>query len=72
MTDMNIAFCPSSITADSALDAISALREGKSITVNITEDQQIAWGGATSQVISNLQQFNFTWAGASASYQYSP
>lgn len=72
LTDMSIVFFPSSITADSAIDAIRALRQGKTITVNITEDQQIAWGGATSQVISSLQEFNFTWAGASASYQYSP
>lgn len=72
LTDMNIAFCPSSIVADSAINAVSALKAGKTLTMNISPDQQIAWGGAKTQEIASLHQFNFSWAGIGASYQYAP
>jgi len=72
LTDMNIAFCPSSITADRARDAIRALQAGYTLTMKISPDQQFAWGGATTQEITDLRQFNFSWAGIGASYQYAP
>ena len=72
LTDMKIAFCPSSIMTDSTIEAIDALQAGKTLTMNINADLQVMWGGATTQVISDLQQFNFTWASIGASYQYTP
>ena len=69
LNDMKVAFCPSSATAGSGLDAVAALQSGKSITVTPRSDQAFLFD---EEVVPDLHAFNLRWMGMVTSYQYTP
>lgn len=69
LTDMKVAFCPSSATSSSGQAAIEALQSGKSITVTPRADQDFLFNVET---ILDMNEFNLKLAGYVTSYQYLP
>lgn len=74
LSDLKIGYCPSSLTAGSALKAIGKLAKGTEIVI-LSSGAPLCYGARGTPIsederISDLGEFVVRWAGMSGSYRY--